>query len=170
MGKNRSRFQGDDNRPVETVSWEEVQMFLDKLNAMEDGKKYRLPTEAEWEYAARAGSTTAYSFGDDSSQLGKYAWFKDNAGNTTHPVGKLRPNAWGLYDIHGNVWEWVQDYWYGGTYAAGIAGPMADPQGPALGLPGSSEAVAGVTAPGTAGRRIATAPPATAATTSASAC
>jgi formylglycine-generating enzyme required for sulfatase activity len=89
MGKNRSRFQGDDNRPVETVSWEEVQMFLDKLNAMEDGKKYRLPTEAEWEYAARAGSTTAYSFGDDSSQLGKYAWFKDNAGNTTHPVGKL---------------------------------------------------------------------------------
>jgi formylglycine-generating enzyme required for sulfatase activity len=128
MGNNPSQFKGDASRPVERVSWEEVQQFIDKLNAREGGTKYRLPTEAEWEYAARAGSTTAYSFGDDSSQLGKYAWFEGNAGNTTHPVGKLQPNAWGLYDMHGNVWEWVQD-WYG-KYAAE---PVTDPQGPASG-------------------------------------
>ena len=128
MGHNPSRFKGDTSRPVETVSWEEVQKFIEKLNPMEGGTKYRLPTEAEWEYAARAGSTTAYSFGDDSSQLGKYAWFGDNAGNTTRPVGQLQPNAWGLYDMHGNVWEWVQD-WYGG-YAAE---PVTDPQGPTSG-------------------------------------
>jgi formylglycine-generating enzyme required for sulfatase activity len=129
MGNNPSQFKGDTNRPVETVSWEEVLKFIDKLNAGEGGTQYRLPTEAEWEYAARAGSTTAYSFGDDSGQLGKYAWFGDNAGNTTHPVGTLLPNAWGLYDMHGNVWEWVQD-WYG-RYAAE---PVTDPQGPASGL------------------------------------
>jgi formylglycine-generating enzyme required for sulfatase activity len=128
MGSNPSQFKGDTNRPVETVSWEEVQKFIDKLNSREGSTKYRLPTEAEWEYAARAGSTTAYSFGDDSSQLGKYAWFADNADNTTHPVGKLQPNAWGLYDMHGNVWEWVQD-WYG-KYTAE---PVTDPQGPASG-------------------------------------
>jgi formylglycine-generating enzyme required for sulfatase activity len=128
MGNNRSRFKGDTNRPVERVSWEEVQTFIDQLNAREGGTKYRLPTEAEWEYAARAGSTTAYSFGDDSSQLGKYAWCGNNAGNTTHPVGKLQPNAWGLYDMYGNVWEWVQD-WYGG-YAAEL---VTDPLGPASG-------------------------------------
>jgi formylglycine-generating enzyme required for sulfatase activity len=128
MGNNPSQFKGNAKLPVETVSWEEVQRFIDKLNTREGGTKYRLPTEAEWEYAARAGSTTAYSFGDDSSQLGKYAWFADNAGKTTHPVGQLQPNAWGLYDMHGNVWEWVQD-WYG-KYAAE---PVTDPQGPAAG-------------------------------------
>jgi formylglycine-generating enzyme required for sulfatase activity len=128
MGNNPSQFPGDANRPVEAVSWEAVQKFIDKLNTREGGTKYRLPTEAEWEYAARAGSTTAYSFGDDSSQLGQYAWFAGNANNTTHPVGKLQPNAWGLYDMHGNVWEWVQD-WYG-EYAAE---PVPDPQGPASG-------------------------------------
>jgi formylglycine-generating enzyme required for sulfatase activity len=128
MGNNPSRFKGDANRPVETVSWEEVQKFIEKLNAKEGGTKYRLPTEAEWEYTARAGSTTAYSFGDDSGQLSKYAWFGANAGNTTHPVGQLQPNAWGLYDMYGNVWEWVQD-WYG-AYAAE---PVTDPQGPASG-------------------------------------
>jgi formylglycine-generating enzyme required for sulfatase activity len=128
MGNNPSQFKGDANRPIETVSWEEVQKFIDKLNTREGGTKYRLPTEAEWEYAARAGSTTAYSFGDDSSQLGKYAWFAGNVNNTTHPVRKLQPNAWGLYDMHGNVWEWVQD-WYG-TYTAE---PGTDPQGPTSG-------------------------------------
>jgi len=128
MGDNPSRFTGDPNRPVENVSWDDVQKFIDKLNTKEGGTKYRLPTEAEWEYAARAGSKTAYSFGDDSSQLSKYAWFGDNAGNTTHLVGKLQPNVWGLYDMHGNVWEWVQD-WYG-KYTAE---PVTDPQGPAAG-------------------------------------
>ena len=96
MENNPSHLKGDVNRPVETVSWEEVQKFIDKLNSKEGGTRYRLPTEAEWEYAARAGSKTAYSFGDDSSQLGKYAWFGESAGGTTHPVGKLQPNAWGL--------------------------------------------------------------------------
>ena len=125
-GSNPSQFTGDANRPVETVSWEEVQKFIDKLNSTEGGTKYRLPTEAEWEYAARAGSTTAYSFGDDSSQLGEVCLVRRQRWcNTTHPVGTLQPNAWGLYDMHGNVWEWVQD-WYG-KYTAE---PVTDPQGP----------------------------------------
>jgi formylglycine-generating enzyme required for sulfatase activity len=82
MWHNPSRFKGDANRPVEMVSWEEVQKFIDELNTREGGTTYRLPTEAEWEYAARAGSTTAYSFGDDSSPLGTYAWFGGNSGST----------------------------------------------------------------------------------------
>lgn len=125
MGTNPSQFKGESKRPVEQVSWEDAQEFVRKLNAKEGGTKYRLPPEAEWEYAARAGSTTAYSFGDDVTQLGEYAWYDQNAGNTTHPVGQRKPNAWGLHDMHGNVWEWVQD-WYG-AYTAETA---ADPQGP----------------------------------------
>src|SRR5262249_24141391 len=119
MGSNPSQFTGDPNRPVETVSWEDVQEFIRRLHAREGGATYRLPTEAEWEYAARAGSTTAYGFGDDPRQLSEYAWYSENAGRQTHPVGQLKPNAWGLYDMHGNVWEWVQD-WYG-PYTAGAA-------------------------------------------------
>jgi formylglycine-generating enzyme required for sulfatase activity len=128
MGSNPSRFTGQPDRPVEQVSWDDVQAFIRKLNEKEGGTMYRLPTEAEWEYAARAGSTTAYSFGDDPGQLGEYAWYTDNSGGQTHPVGQRQPNAWGLYDMHGNVWEWVQD-WYG-TYAAE---PVTDPQGPSSG-------------------------------------
>lgn len=128
MGKNPSYFTGDDTRPVEQVSWEDVQQFIGKLNAKEGVALYRLPTEAEWEYAARAGTTTAYSFGEDPKQLPDYAWYDRNLVGTTHPVGQRQPNPWGLYDLYGNVWEWVQD-WYG-DYAAAT---VTDPPGPSSG-------------------------------------
>ena len=99
MGTNPSHFKGDPNRPVERVSWQMVQEFISKLNAREGHTRYRLPTEAEWEYAARAGSTAKYYFGDDDAQLEQYAWFNKNDKGTTHPVGQLKPNAWGLYDM-----------------------------------------------------------------------
>ena len=114
MGNNPSRFKGDD-LPVERVSWNDVQEFIEKLNEKEGTIKYRLPSEAEWEYAARAGTTTRYSFGDSESRLGEYAWYDDNSGSKTHTVGQKKPNPWGLYDMHGNVWEWTQD-WYHSDY------------------------------------------------------
>ncbi len=128
MGSNPSLFQGDGSRPVEQVWFDVVQDFIGKLNAKEGKNHYRLPTEAEWEYAARAGTTTAYSFGDDAAQLGEYAWYKDNASGQTHPVGQKKPNAWGLYDMHGNVWEWVQDWYQRYSPEA-----VTDPQGPQSG-------------------------------------
>ena len=107
MGTNPSRFEGE-MRPVENVSWDDVQQFLQRL-----GSGFRLPTEAEWEYAARGGTTTEYSFGDDISNLSEYAWFDDgDCGDTTHPVGQKKPNPFGLYDVHGNVWEWCEDDWH----------------------------------------------------------
>lgn len=106
MGSNPSQFKGRNN-PVERVSWHDAKAFVRKLNQMEGTNRYRLPTEAEWEYAARAGTTTTYHFGDDKGSLGIYAWYDGNSGSRTHPVGKKRPNRWGLYDMHGNVWEWT---------------------------------------------------------------
>lgn len=97
------------NHPVYYVSFNDVLKFLQKMKKLEPSRTYRLPSEAEWEYAARAGSTTVYYFGDDSSQLGSYAWFLENAKKTTNPVAQKEPNAWGLYDMYGNVWEWVND-------------------------------------------------------------
>ncbi|MBM3222771.1 MAG: formylglycine-generating enzyme family protein [Candidatus Tectomicrobia bacterium] len=128
MGKNPSAYPGDPNRPVDQVSWDDAQAFLVRLNAKEGGQSYRLPTEAEWEYAARAGTTTIYSFGNDPKQLGTYAWFRGNAERHSHPVGQKQPNAWGLYDMLGNVWEWVQDW--DGKYPTG---PVTDPKGSATG-------------------------------------
>lgn len=98
-----------DNKPA-TVSWNDAQNFIQKLNEKDPHFTYRLPTEAEWEYVARAGSTGKFFFGDDESQLGEYAWFgKDLSNGRTHDVGERKANPWGLYDIYGNVWEWVND-------------------------------------------------------------
>ncbi len=102
--------------PVEKVSWNDVQTFLKKLNSQAGKEMYRLPSEAEWEYATRAGTETTYSFGDDADRLDEYAWYFGNSGQNTHPVGQLKPNAWGLYDMHGNVWEWCEDLYSSDVY------------------------------------------------------
>ena len=124
MATNPSYHEGP-NLPVEGVSWDDVQKFCAALDSKRDGYHYRLPTEAEWEYAARAG--------DNSCRYGplvEIAWFHDNSGGTTHPVGKKKPNAFGLYDTPGNVWEWVQDRYAVDYYSRS---PESDPKGPASG-------------------------------------
>ncbi len=127
MGSNPSSFKGDRN-PVETISWDDCQKFIKNLNSMEKTDSYRLPTEAQWEYACRAGSEGKWCFGDNESELVKYAWYDKVSGNETHPVGELKPNAWGLYDMHGNVWDWCEDYY--GSYPSGS---VTDPTGPSSG-------------------------------------
>jgi formylglycine-generating enzyme required for sulfatase activity len=137
MGSNPSSFTGNLNRPVEQVTWYEATNYCARLTAQERsagrlqaGWAYRLPTEAEWEYAARAGTTTRFSYGDDPgyTQLGNYAWYGANSGSQPHPVGQKQPNRWGLYDMSGNVWEWCSD-WFG-TYPGGS---VSDPTGPGSG-------------------------------------
>lgn len=126
MGSNPSTIKGDDH-PVETISKEEAQDFLAKLTARNDGYRYRLPTEAEWEYAARAGGPAAPASLDD------VAWYASNSDDQTHPVGQKKPNAWGLYDTLGNVREWVSDQYAVNFYSQS---PLADPTGPQAGQGG----------------------------------
>ena len=134
MGNTPSRRNGDD-LPVESVSWNDAVAFCEKLNEMKRatlpaGYHYTLPTEAQWEYACRAGTTTRFYYGDDPSysQLGQYAWYADNSSRKTHPVGEKLPNGWGLHDMHGNVWEWCLD-----RYRDYPGGSVSDPQGPQSG-------------------------------------
>ena len=124
-----SPVQANANRPAVYISWNDMQALAHKLNEAAGDSRYRLPTEAEWEYSCRAGTTTAWSFGDEEGWLEDYAWYYDNAWDVgeqyAHAVGTKLPNPWGLYDMHGNVWEWVQD-WYG-AYSSGAC---VDPTGP----------------------------------------
>ena len=138
MGNNPSYFKGNDKLPVEQVSWKDAQEFVARLNATNDNYLYRLPTEAEWEYACRAGTITAFAFGDSlSSEQANFDGHFPFGGAAKGPywertasVGHYQPNVFGLYDMHGNVWEWVQD-WYSRDYYSGS--PVADPQGPSSG-------------------------------------
>ena len=140
MGKNPSNFKGPQN-PVEEVSWDDAVEFCRKLSELPEekaaGRVYRLPTEAEWEYACRAGTTTKYSFGDSESELGEYGWFDKNSDRKTHPVGQKQPNKWGLYDMHGNVWEWCSD-WYGGYPKSAVTDPVGGSTGSARVFRGGS--------------------------------
>jgi len=137
IGSNPSYFTGDTNRPVEQVSWQDATNYCAHLTAQQlaagrlpSGWAYRLPTEAEWEYACRAGSTTRFYYGNDPgyTQLSNYCWYEVDSSGTSHEDGEKQPNAWGLYDMSGNVWEYCAD-WYG-SYAGGS---VTDPKGPPTG-------------------------------------
>ena len=138
MGSNPSQFQGKlvngstSNFPVEQVSWTDAVKFCKKLSELPKeraaGRTYRLPTEAEWEYACRAGTQTVFCFGDDPGKLGEYAWFSGNGQGRTHAVGKKKPNAWGIHDMHGNAWEWCAD-WFDYYPRTAIVDPKGPPSG-----------------------------------------
>ena len=133
MGRNPSHFTGNPNRPVEKVTFLDAVKYCSLVSRREReaGRlpadyEYRLPSEAEWEYACRAGTTNLFGFGDDTSIADQFAWTAENSEGTTHPVGTKRPNPWGLYDMHGNVWEWCADW-----FEPYPATPLTDPVGPA---------------------------------------
>jgi formylglycine-generating enzyme required for sulfatase activity len=130
MGSNPSAHKNCDDCPVDSVSWYDAQKFINRLNEAEPGDKYRLPTEAEWEYACRAETKTEFSFGDETTEIGEYAWYVNNSEGKTHPVGQKKPNVWNLYDMHGNVKEWCRDWW-----AEYDPGQEVDPKGPDAGYP-----------------------------------
>ncbi|MBM3859049.1 MAG: formylglycine-generating enzyme family protein [Verrucomicrobia bacterium] len=136
MGNNPSHFKGDKN-PVEMTAWEDCQLFLQKLRGQMPGFRFRLPTEAEWEYDCRAGSATEYCYGNNARKLAEYAWFNANSHGTSHPVGEKKANAWGLHDMHGNVWEWCQD-WYGNPNANDVTDPVGPRSGSRRMLRGGS--------------------------------
>jgi len=127
-------FLQTDEHPAVFVSWNDAKAFCEWLSKKE-GKKSRLPTEAEWEYACRAGTQTRWSFGDNHREIGDYAWIKGNSRGHRQPVGQKKPNPWGLYDMHGNVWEWCAD-WYRDSYLP-VSSPILirthDPKGPSSG-------------------------------------
>ena len=127
-GENPSFFK-DPASPVECVDWEECQTFCKRLS-VQAGVSVRLPTEAEWEYACRAGSLSKWNFGDDESRLGTYAWYDGNSSGKTHPCAEKEPNQWGLYDMHGNIWEWCAD-WFDLKYDSGSS--LTNPCGPTFG-------------------------------------
>ncbi len=144
MGENPSRWKGADN-PVEQMRWSDAARYCNARSKLEglqpcydlntweckfEANGYRLPTEAEWEYACRAGTQTAYFFGNDASKLKDYAWFDQNAGGKPHPVGQKPANPWGLYDMHGNVWEWCNDFYKVDYYEES---PKENPRGPMIG-------------------------------------
>jgi formylglycine-generating enzyme required for sulfatase activity len=129
MEQNPANFKNKNkDNPVETVSWDDAQAFCKKLTE-QTKERVRLPTEAEWEFACRAGTTSTYYSGDSDKDLDRVAWYYANSKSSTHPVGKKDPNAFGLYDMHGNVWQWCQDWWEDNYLHAA----PADPQGPAQG-------------------------------------
>ena len=141
MGANPSRWKGEQN-PVEQLRWSDAVKFCNQRSELEglqpcydlktlkcnfESNGYRLPTEAEWEYACRAGTTTAYFFGDSPAKVGDYAWFDKNSGGHPRPVGQKQPNPWGLYDMAGNVWEWCNDFYQVDYYQEA---PRENPKGP----------------------------------------
>ncbi len=135
MGRNPSQFKGDTNRPVEKVSYQDATQYCAGLSLRERGAgrlpvgfEYRLPSEAEWEYACRANTTNRFSFGEKITEAARYAWTAENSEAMTHPVGQKQPNPWGLYDMHGNVWEWCLD-WFAEYPAADAVDPAGPPGG-----------------------------------------